>query len=161
MKESKKMAMFNSLLTILGAIVDSDDTRTTNAGTENEFWNIGFRCATGRIFYAVQLSAEKSQQREDDLRAELADLCVTDPDAQNAKTGYVLENLEKAMAVSKAMHSVNADFEKLHSELVGDDFDREQYEATFPQNRKDKPNTTANLNRIKAALEHAAAREDE
>jgi hypothetical protein len=142
--------VINSLLATLSKIVDVDDNRTNDSGADNEYWNIGFRCATGRIFYAALQSVKTSQKREDDLRAELGLMMETDPDAQNKKTGYTLERLEEAQKITSAMIAVNADFEKLHFDLVGDDFDVDQYESTFPQNRKSKKKVDGA--RLKAAL---------
>ena len=134
MKESKKM---NTLLTILAKIVEDIAGRTNDAGQENPFWNISFRCATGRIFYAVLQSAEKSLAREQELREELAEMLIKDPHCEEFKSGRKADDQENAIAVSRAMVDFKNAFDQLHFDAVhGMEFDVDQYEATFPQNRK-------------------------
>jgi hypothetical protein len=153
MKERNKM---NTFLSILAAIVEPIANRTNEHGQENSYWNIGFRCATGRIFYAVLTSARESQKREDDLHAELTILAETDPDCQNVKTARVSDSYKNAMAVTTAMAAFRDAFDELHHTLTGDQWDEEQYKATWPENRKkvtkyDKKKLDALLKERKAA----------
>ena len=149
-----------TLFKILNVIIEDEHNRTDHEGNINIYWNMAFKCAFSRIFYAAHKSLLGCIKHESDCVAAYTIAAEGDPDGDQAATGWKLRDLETAQAVTDAARKLKDFYDKLHYDLTGDDFDVVAYEETFPGNGTRKKSATNKIGKKKmnAVLKAAQAR---